>query len=486
MYDIATPEAAVLGCLLLDDQADIAGLQSKHFLDPRCRIIFYAINRLKEDSRPVDQIMLIELLEQEKLMERAGGHNFLLSLTDQPTAANSRQYAEAVMRTWQKVCYQRALEEAQKALESGSDINLVSARLEKEIESVRESRLMNGQDFMFTPITSIKFEAPDWLIEGFIESGTLVSLFSDANVGKTFLAIDWALSIGHGVPWRGKYPVKKGPVLYILGEGQRGMKRRTQAWHLYNGLSEREDSLLISLRATALSEAGSVLELERAIRKAAVKYGEPILIVFDTYARNLGPADENSTQDTNQIVATADRLREKFNATVLFIHHIGHKNGERGRGSSALRGALDHEYLLQKAENGIITLTCKKMKDSAYPKPISFRLEEFELDSLPSVDPVTSAVLVETDDIPANRSVSKKDQNKQILLEALEIEIQRHRQRLTEGGYDPAGAHVKKERWRKTCEELGLTDRKRFYDAKSALIEEGLITTDDYYVYLVV
>ena len=43
-------------------------------------------------------------------------------------------------------------------------------------------------------------------------------LYGPTGIGKTFLALDWAMSICSGQPWFGQ-EVRKGQVLYVLAEG---------------------------------------------------------------------------------------------------------------------------------------------------------------------------------------------------------------------------------------------------------------------------
>jgi RecA-family ATPase len=56
----------------------------------------------------------------------------------------------------------------------------------------------------------------------------LVVLYGDPAAGKSFLALDWGLSVATGVPALG-HEVKKGEVVYIYGEGIRGLRQRAEA-----------------------------------------------------------------------------------------------------------------------------------------------------------------------------------------------------------------------------------------------------------------
>ena len=57
----------------------------------------------------------------------------------------------------------------------------------------------------------------------------MVELFGKPGVGKSFLALDLAMSAAAGVPWLGK-TTKQGDVVYICAEGTTGLKHRVRAW----------------------------------------------------------------------------------------------------------------------------------------------------------------------------------------------------------------------------------------------------------------
>jgi hypothetical protein len=92
----------------------------------------------------------------------------------------------------------------------------------------------------------------------------------------------------------------------------------------------------------------------------------PNVIVVDTFARSFVGLDENSQQDTGLWVESADRLRQ-LGYTVIFLHHTA-KNTEFGlkyRGSTAIMGAMDSAFTLQKDRDvkTLSRLECVKQKD---------------------------------------------------------------------------------------------------------------------------
>jgi hypothetical protein len=77
-------------------------------------------------------------------------------------------------------------------------------------------------------------------------------------------------------------------------------------------------------------------------------------------------------------IENVDRyVRIPFKANVLLVHHSGHTVG-RARGSSALKAALDAEYMVEKDDH-YVTLTPTKMKDAELPPSITLQFKKVEL-----------------------------------------------------------------------------------------------------------
>ena len=89
------------------------------------------------------------------------------------------------------------------------------------------------------------------------------------------------------------------------------------------------------------------------------------MIVIDTVARHMGGLDENSAKDTGALIATADKLKDDYGCVVLLVHHTGHANQDRARGSTAFKGALDTEILVKSSGDHDVTVSCEKQKDGA-------------------------------------------------------------------------------------------------------------------------
>lgn len=208
---------------------------------------------------------------------------------------------------------------------------------------------------------------PEWLIDGILPKSSMSVLYGSPGLGKTFIALDWALRIGGGLGWLGR-DVKAGTVLYVYAEGVYGLKNRRAAWVQSTGLADPVDVRFFP-RAVPLLDDDWVEALTDLCREL-----QPTLVVFDTLARATAGGDENSAKDMGRAVAACDAIRDATGAAVMLVHHTG-KDGLNYRGSSAIEGAADTMLHLVRTDSGYLELRCTKQKEAEAFDPIPLQLE---------------------------------------------------------------------------------------------------------------
>lgn len=238
-------------------------------------------------------------------------------------------------------------------------------------------------------------ERIDWLITDIIEKPVLGMLFGDPGAGKSFVALDWAASIATGSDWQER-KVAKGGVAYIAGEGFAGIKRRLKAWAKHRDVELKGAPLFVSRRAVDFGNPLTVGELHGELDALPER---PVLIVIDTLARATPGMDENSAKEVGAFIGACDLLRERYNATVLVVHHSGHGDKGRAKGSIAIKGAVDFEASVTRSphDNSVVVVKSTKMKDGEPFTDIHLRFESVELPPTPDLERQSSAVLVEAD-----------------------------------------------------------------------------------------
>ena len=276
---------------------------------------------------------------------------------------------------------------------------MVASELPGEPDKSEQSKTTNVELFRsrfgFIHVSDIiKTMGVQWVIDEITETGALGYLFGDPASYKSFMALDWALCIASGTQWKG-HMVKHGPVFMLIGEGHSGYAKRVAAWSKSTGRYVDDSPVYISTAPVQVLNFDSAKIAAEEISKLQTQHGQPALVVLDTLTRNFGPGDENSTADMTKFIAGLDWMMGN-QSTRLLVHHSGHSDKSRGRGSSALRGAVDAEYMIER-KNDAVTLSCHKMKDAQEFKPMKFNPEIVPIGGKPD-DPITSLYLSESND----------------------------------------------------------------------------------------
>ncbi len=322
---------------------------------------------------------------------------------------------------------------------------------------------------------------PEFLIDTIFESNTMGQLFGHYGGYKTFISCSMACSVATGTPWMG-HPVKQGPVVYILGEGHGGFGRRLRAWCMYHNIKKFNRMLMTSRRPAMLTAPESAEAVKRSIEQFAAKVGPPVLIVIDTLNRNFGPGNENSTEDMTKFVSNIDQYI-RGDANILVVHHSGHLEKSRGRGSSALPAAIDTEYKVTAVRKMLCRLQCTKMKDAEEPTDMNIEMKlviigEIVGQNVTSLVPVfqSEGTAGATNDLGGNVGQAYSE---------LENLYRVHRKNLENGGYNPIRARVTTEDWKGACIHSGIyKDQRAFNNMKNRLAERGVIKVDGPFVYI--
>ncbi|MEI6207316.1 MAG: AAA family ATPase [Desulfuromonadales bacterium] len=233
-----------------------------------------------------------------------------------------------------------------------------------------KSLLVTKVKQLFVDVNDMQNLEPEFLIDGVMETPCTAMVFGGSGTGKSFFVIDMALHVASGQKWLNK-TTQSGPVFYICGEGRHGIPRRKKAWEKHHGYQVPSGRFMVSQLRMSF-EPEEMMEMVHCIDSWADNVGKPKMIIIDTMARALpGNADENSAKDTNLFFNECDRLQSLYNCAVVVVHHSGHGDSKRARGSSAIKGVLDVEIMLN---GGMIEWT--KTKDMEPHAPIRFSLDK--------------------------------------------------------------------------------------------------------------
>jgi hypothetical protein len=191
-----------------------------------------------------------------------------------------------------------------------------------------------------------------WTVKGILIEQGVTILSGQWGTFKTTVVLSLALSIMTGLPFAGRFRVKRpGAVIYFAPEGNGGLDYRLQALAREAGI--KDDRLPFARRGNCppLKDRKSAVLVNALIDEAAAElkrvYNVDVaMIVFDTWAKASGARNKGDDDDSAisaAVIETLDAVSAHSKCVCLAVDHMG-KDVERGtRGSSgkeAIEGLL--------------------------------------------------------------------------------------------------------------------------------------------------
>jgi hypothetical protein len=205
---------------------------------------------------------------------------------------------------------------------------------------------------------------PRYLVPGLIVERTIGAFYGPSGSLKSFLLLDIALSLAHGLPWCG-HDLPRVPVFYVAAEGAHGLGVRIDAWKRDRGVAGQESLFVLIPEGVNLMDPECIRDLMAEIALMYEGIGlPPALVVLDTLATCAVGMEENSGKETGLAVGAMSEMRHTLGCCVYAVHHTG-KDAERGmRGSYRLKGDLDAVIEAERGEGTLhISTFVEKQKD---------------------------------------------------------------------------------------------------------------------------
>jgi hypothetical protein len=180
---------------------------------------------------------------------------------------------------------------------------------------------------------------PRWLIQGLWPADAYGVLAAQEKAGKTWAALDLAVSVATGRPWLDHFACPTpGPVLVFLGEGgERATVRRIEAIATAKGVDPDQlaNQLRLCFRVPRLAAPGAGSEL--AAIEAELEAHPAALVVLDPLYLAAAGASGANLYDMGGVLQAIQGVCQHAGCALLVVTHWN-KTGD-GRGADRISGA---------------------------------------------------------------------------------------------------------------------------------------------------
>jgi len=170
-----------------------------------------------------------------------------------------------------------------------------------------------------TALMAMTFPPIRWIVPRYVPEGLSI-LAGRQKLGKTWLAIDWAIAVACGGAAMGSIFCEKGDVLYIdMENGQRRIQRRIRT--IFPSQMNQPDLSRLRWLCEAPALAGGFIEALEGWFAAVVK---PRLIVVDVFQRVKPPARprQNSYESDYAALSPLQTWATEKKLAVVCLHHV--------------------------------------------------------------------------------------------------------------------------------------------------------------------
>jgi hypothetical protein len=204
----------------------------------------------------------------------------------------------------------------------------------------------------------------EWIVDGLMIKGSVCMITGDAGSGKTWTALDVAVSIALGQDWLNKAVIQGAALIIDEESGDHRLATRLTKINKGHNADKGTPLYYFTMQGTDIRSALDTHEIEKIIIEKQIKF-----VVIDALMDVILGADENSVKDVMPAFAQLKQIVERTGVTFLVIHH-NDKSGKGYRGSTAIKGAVDLLLEVEKMTSDNIKLRTAKIRDA---EPLDFK-----------------------------------------------------------------------------------------------------------------
>lgn len=178
-----------------------------------------------------------------------------------------------------------------------------------------------------------------WLIRPIWPGDSHGIIAAEQKAGKTWAALDLAVSVASGTPWLGVHPCDTpGPVIVCLGEGgQRKMLRRLRAICDDRGVTYEQLPIHLTFRVPHLTDKAHLSELADKVAEV-----EPRLVIIDPLYLAARGAKASQLIEMGEHLEAVQQITQQYGSALAIVHHWN-KTGTGG-GAARMTGVGGQEW----------------------------------------------------------------------------------------------------------------------------------------------
>lgn len=399
-------EQSLLGSLIIDKDsmikvADI--INREDFYKESHALIYETILELFRKREPIDLLSLGNRLKEKELLERVGGHSYLMTLANSvPTASHVVHYAEIVQR---KATLRRLITSATDMVSMGfdqeQDVDALLDQAEQKLFGITQKYIKRS----FVHVKDVLDDAMERIHElhehkgalrglptgyteldnilGGLQRSDLVILAARPSVGKTSLAID----IARNLAVKTKTPVG----VFSLEMSKEQLVDRmicaeanVSLWKLRTGnISDHgndDDMSHIGEALGVLSEApiyiddspnANVMEIRTKARRLQMEHGLGMVVIDYLQlmeARSKGGGSDGRVQEVAEITRALKGIARELNVPVIALSQLSRAVESRSPSIPKLADLRESGSIEQDADV-VLFIYRKAMDKSLYNLP---------------------------------------------------------------------------------------------------------------------
>lgn len=358
-----TSERGVLGCIIQDSRVVIphlekSGVIAPWFYDLRHSRWFSLFRQMHHADELVDNITVASRLKTVRNPTELGGLDYFTELeASAPSAHNWAYYIPDLRDLFVR---RKTIQAAYNAIQIAKDISApfesVLSDLTASLESLSPSddALPDFRDA--SELCDTAMPDPPELVHAVLHKETKFSIGGGSKTCKTWVLLDLALSISHGVKWL-DFEVNQGPVLFVnLEIKEPFFRKRIIKVAESKGMTLESGKLDVwTLRSHSSPFHDILPRIQRKIQSRPY-----VLIILDPIYKIYGDLDENKAGDISRLMNALETLAFKSGAALGFAAHFTKGNQSQKEAIDRISGS----GVFARDPDSILTMTAHEQKDA--------------------------------------------------------------------------------------------------------------------------